>query len=238
MSLRKLFKKDKGISIPKTKIEYMNWLRYANAGMLNPGSVDCIDYAMKNLPGSAPILEIGAFCGLSTNALSYYKKRNGLRNTVITCDSWTFENADGMGMREGSKEISYAEYRKFVKDAFIRNVSFFSQSELPYAFEMNSDDFFLSWGNLRKCADIFGREYQLGGPISFCYIDGNHSYDYVKRDFENCNKYLEPNGFLLLDDSGDRSEYRGVCKVRDEVFKSGKYDFITKNPNYFFRKNR
>jgi hypothetical protein len=236
MVLRKLFKRNKGKLLPKAKTKYMNWLTYANAGMLNPGSIDCIDYAMKNLSSASPILEIGAFCGLSCNTLTYYKRRNGLNNSVITCDSWTFENPENSEMLEGGEWIRYAEYRQLVKDSFARNISFFSRNDLPYAFEMTSDDFFAAWSNLRQYKDLFEREFVFGGPLSFCFIDGNHTYDYVRRDFENCDKFLEPKGFLLLDDSGDRSEYKGVCKVRDEVFKSGKYDFISKNPNYFFRK--
>ena len=51
-------------------------------------------------------------------------------------------------------------------------------------------------------SDVFGRSFQLGGPISFCYIDGNHTDDLAKRDFENCDRYLEKGGFVLFDDSG------------------------------------
>src|SRR5687767_3117074 len=50
--------------------EYMSWLSFANAGMLTPGNVDCFDYAIRNLPSSAPLVEIGSFCGLSTNAIT------------------------------------------------------------------------------------------------------------------------------------------------------------------------
>ncbi len=31
--------------------------------------------------------------------------------------------------------------------------------------------------------DILGRDIQLGGPLSFVYIDGNHQYDFAKETF-------------------------------------------------------
>jgi Methyltransferase domain len=75
----------------------------------------------------------------------------------------------------------------------------------------------------------------LGGAISFCYIDGNHSYDFAKLDFENCDRFLEKGGFMLFDDSADGSDW-DVCKVVQEVIATGRYDLIAKNPNYFFRR--
>ena len=53
--------------------EYVEWLCFANAGMLDRGNLYCFDYAIRNLPSSAPLIEIGSFCGLSTNLITYYK---------------------------------------------------------------------------------------------------------------------------------------------------------------------
>jgi hypothetical protein len=39
--------------------------------MLNAGNVECIDYAIGHLPSDAPMLEIGSWCGLSTNVISH-----------------------------------------------------------------------------------------------------------------------------------------------------------------------
>jgi hypothetical protein len=82
---------------------------------------------------------------------------------------------------------------------------------------------------------VLGRNVQLGGAISFCYIDGNHAYEYAKRDFENCHNFLEPGGFILFDDSADGSGW-DVCNVVSEVQRSGRYELVIKNPNYLFRK--
>jgi ATP-dependent RNA circularization protein (DNA/RNA ligase family) len=77
----------------------------------------------------------------------------------------------------------------------------------------------------------------LGGTISFAYIDGNHTYDFAKRDFENADKYLEVGGVILFDDSSDDSIWE-VNKVIEEIKKEGRYEIIIKNPNYLIKKIR
>lgn len=218
-----------------TWTEYMSWLTYANAGMLPRGNVYCFDYAIKNIPSTSPILEIGSFCGLSTNMITYMKEKYGVKNPLVTCDKWQFEGAEHGGMLGDSRTISHAEYREFVKETYIRNVRMFSRYDLPYTIELFSDEFFNAWFDSERRTDIFGREIVLGGPISFCYIDGNHSYDFARRDFENADKHLERGGFLLFDDSADGSGWE-VCRVVQEVLRTGRYDLVAKNPNYFFRK--
>ncbi|MGL5943239.1 MAG: hypothetical protein ACRC2S_23320 [Waterburya sp.] len=65
---------------------YFKWLNFANAGMLNKGNVYAINFVFENLISNNPILEIGSFCGLSTNAISYLLQKNGKKNKIFTCD--------------------------------------------------------------------------------------------------------------------------------------------------------
>lgn len=215
--------------------EYMEWLSFANAGMLVRGNAGCFQYAIGHLPSTAAILEIGSFCGLSTNALTYFKQKAGAANTLVTCDPWSFEGAEEGRMLGDSATISHADYRAFVKETFERNIRFFSRGDLPYSFEATSDTFFDAWAAGGEWRDVFGRDFRLGGPIAFAYIDGNHLYEFARRDFEHCDRFLVPGGFLLFDDSGDDSvwEVRSVVK---EVQATGRYHLIAKNPNYFFQK--
>jgi hypothetical protein len=215
--------------------DYLTWLSFANAGMLNRGNVDCFDYAIKNLPSTSPIIEIGSFCGLSTNIISYFKQKYKVNNSTISCDKWIFEGSENGGMLGDSKFISHANYHDYIKETFIRNVKMFSDMDLPFTLEVFSDEFFDFWKNQRIYRDVFDREIQLGGSISFCYIDGNHSYEFSKRDFENCDKYLDKGGFILFDDSADGSGWE-VCKVVQEVRATKRYELVAKAPNYFFRK--
>ncbi|HEY8666463.1 MAG TPA: class I SAM-dependent methyltransferase [Tepidisphaeraceae bacterium] len=213
--------------------QFVNWLSYANAGMLNRGNLYCIDYALRELPSDAPMMEIGSFCGLSTNLISYYRQKHGRPNRLITCDKWIFEGSEEPML--GDTAITHEEYRAFVRETFQRNVKMFSRDELPFTVEAFSDEFFPLWRKEQRVEDVFGRPVQLGGRISFAFIDGNHSYDYALRDFENVDEFLEPGGFILFDDSADGSKFE-VGEVAKEVAAGSTYEVVMKNPNYFFRK--
>ncbi len=215
--------------------EYVRWLCYANAGMLDRGNLYCFDYAISNLVSAAPIVEIGSFCGLSTNLLSHYKEIHQIHNPLISCDKWLFESAETGGRLSEHSALTHAEYRDFVKGTYLRNVRMFSGNDLPFTIEAFSDEFFAAWREAQEVIDVFGRSIRLGGPISFCFVDGNHSYEYVKRDFENCDQFLERGGFILFDDSSDGSGW-DVCWLMREVLQSGRYELVIKNPNYLFRK--
>lgn len=214
--------------------EYVSWLTFANAGMLNRGNLLGFDYAMRNLPSKSPIVEIGAFCGLSTNLLTYYKRRHGVGNVLFNCDAWRFEGAAG---NVGDSDLTHDGYRQFVRDSYIRNVKMFSEGDLPHTIEALSDDFFIAWSEGRKTVDLFGRPVTLGGPISFCYIDGDHSYEPASRDFRNADRFLEPGGFILFDDSADGSKWE-VTRVIEEVKRLGSYRVVVQNPNYLVQKIR
>ncbi|HEX8118763.1 MAG TPA: class I SAM-dependent methyltransferase [Pyrinomonadaceae bacterium] len=214
--------------------EYVNWLSFANAGMLQRGNLYCFDHAVRNLPSGAPVVEIGSFCGLSTNLLGYYKRRHGRANRLYTCDRWEFERDPARPML-GDSDITHSDYRHFVKETYLRNIRMFSRDDPPYTVELFSDEFFGAWRAGAETSDVLGRPVKLGGPISFCFIDGNHSYEFAKRDFEHADEFLERGGFLLFDDSADGSGWE-VCEVVREVAASGRYELVIKNPNYFFRR--
>ena len=134
--------------------DYIAYLGFANAGMLNKGNLLCLDYALRNLQSTNPIIEIGSFCGLSTNLIGYFKQRHGVTNQLFTCDRWEFEGAEG---NVGESQIPHSEYRTFVKESFIRNVRMFSRGALPHTIEMLSNDFFtiassLAWILLGSCS--------------------------------------------------------------------------------------
>ena len=179
-------------------------------------------------------MEIGSFCGLSTNMITYAKEKLGKKNKLITCDKWKFEGSNSV-MLGDSTFVTHAEYKDFVKKSYMRNISMFSRFDYPYTLEMLSDEFFHAWSNEINCVDVLDRPIKLGGPISFCYIDGNHTYEQAKQDFINCDTYLEKDGFILFDDSADGSGWE-VCKVIEEVIALERYAVIQNNPNYLFKK--
>jgi len=214
--------------------EYINWLTYANAGMLDRGNIYAMKYAIENLPSNNPVLEIGSFCGLSINVMSYLLMLNNCDNEIINCDRWIFEGAEQGGKMAGS-HITHKDYRGFVSASYKRNVEFFSASNKPHTIESYSDELFHAWKNNEIKTDIFNRTVQLGGKISFAYIDGNHTYDFAKRDFENVDRYLDNGGFILFDDSFDANQF-GLSKLMNEIKQMDGYKLIMKNPNYLFQK--
>lgn len=215
--------------------QFVRWLRFANAGMLQDGNIAAMSRAIANLPPTGALLEIGSFCGLSTNVLAYLMGKFGVDRPLFTCDKWQFEGAQP-GQLLADSSITHDDYREFVRGSYLRNVQTFSRSHLPHTIEAFSDDFFRLWKEAKECTDVFGRSVRLGGPLSFAYIDGNHTYDFAKRDFSNCDAALVQNGFILFDDSSDTDGFEGVRRVIQEIRAAGKYEIVEHNPNYLIKK--
>jgi hypothetical protein len=214
--------------------DYVAYLSFANAGMLNKGNLLCFDYALSHLPSNNPIVEIGVFAGLSTNLIAYYKHKRGIANRLFNCDRWQFEGAEEGGYIEHS-QVTHEEYRAFVRDTYLRNIRQFSKSDLPATVELLSDEFFAAWEKCACVTDLFGSRAQLGGPISFCYIDGDHHYQAARRDFLNADRFLEPGGFILFDDSADGSIWE-VTRIIEEIKQLPNYRVVIRNPNYLVQK--
>lgn len=214
--------------------EFIDWLSMANAGMLERGNLHLIELALRQLPSDAPILEIGSFCGLSANILTHLKMKYHRNNRLITCDKWMFEGSGNDMDHVGDSQVDFSGYRSFVKESFLRNTRFFSPHDLPSTVEMTSGEFFEAWRKGKSAHDVFRRPLTLGGPISFCFIDGNHSYVGVKSDFLGCDAFLEKGGYLLFDDSTVMRF--GVHKLMPEVLATGRYVLVAQNPNHLFQK--
>jgi hypothetical protein len=214
--------------------EYLKWMSFAVAGMLDPGHRHLIDTAVHVLPTDDPLLEIGAFAGLSTNLISYFLRLHGRNNDLLTTDPWIFEGEELVTIPESTK--TFVEYRARIRKQFEENVRFWSVDRLPYAFDLASDDLFAAWRAGAIVTDVFGRERRLGGPICFCFVDGDHRYDQVRRDFLNVDGFLVPGGFLLFDDSDEFGAFPDVYRVVREAIDVRGYELIAENPHHLLRK--
>jgi hypothetical protein len=65
---------------------------------------------------------------------------------------------------------------------------------------------------------------QWNTKIGFLWIDGDHSYQAVKRDFESWRPHLENNSFIAFHDSIDAK--LGPKKLIDELLKTGEYEIV------------
>ncbi len=88
-----------------------------------------------------------------------------------------------------------------------------------YACVMTSDDFF---------------KHVTFPKIGFAFIDGEHHYEFVKKDFENIFRLLEPNGVICLHDTYPYNEdlvLGDYCadsyKMRQELEKDPRVDCFT-----------
>jgi hypothetical protein len=215
--------------------EFLTWVQFAVPGMLTRGNVEAFRHAIANMPQQGAVIEIGSFCGLSTTVISYWLDKYARGNKIFTCDKWEFEGQQ-LGTPLGdSPSITHDHYKSYVKDTYIRVMRTFAVNHLPFTVECFSDEFFRLWHDQKTAIDVFGRSVTLGGGVSFCYIDGNHTYDFARRDFENTDKILLPGGFILFDDSADGSQWE-VNRLVREVAEMGKYELILTNPNYLFKK--
>ena len=209
-------------------------------GMLHEGNIYLIDFALKRMPPSGTVIEIGSYGGLSTNLILHLLDKNNRSEPLINCDPWLYEGFNdttevNSKNIDGRNDISRAEYSDYMRDAFIHGVKFLNYKNLPYSFHLTSDEFFDLYHQKVQTEDMFGRTIKLGSPISFAYIDGNHHYDFVKRDFENVNRDLMKSGFVLFDDSMDGSTF-GSALFMNEMKKNKNYQLISKNPNYLYKR--
>jgi len=215
--------------------EYVTQLCFINAGILERGNLRSFECAISHLPSAAPILESGSYCGLSTNLLAYYKRKHHAISPLITCDKWEFQKpSNSPPTTVGESSLLYKDLERFARDSYLRNINMFSPDDLPHTFEMTSDDFFACWQAGKTTSDILGRAYALGGPLSLCFVDGNHTYECVKRDFLNRDTFLEVGGFILFDDSTLLKD--DMYMLKPEVEATGRYKLVAKNPYHLFQK--
>jgi hypothetical protein len=218
-----------------TRDPYLNWLTRIMGGWLTPGDGNLVafDFAIDHMPGDGAVLEIGSFLGMSICAMSYMMWRHGRDNPLFSCDPWDFEGtAEPIG---GFFDASRPEYRAYCVEVFKRNIQLYAEHHLPYAVEEYSHRFLARWAAREEATDVLGRRVSLGGPLSFVYIDGAHTYEAASGDFRGVDPFVLPGGYVFFDDTGEAWGPE-MARVVQEVQSHPHYELIARTPNYFFRK--
>ena len=66
-----------------------------------------------------------------------------------------------------------------------------------------------------------------GNKIDVLFIDGDHSYEGVKKDFLNYSDFVRSNGLIILDDFNINGKYPGILKFAFEMFENNlKYKIL------------
>jgi hypothetical protein len=66
-------------------------------------------------------------------------------------------------------------------------------------------------------------------PISYIFIDGNHNYDAVRKDFEDWLPFVEIDGYISLHDSGlnrGGNGWPGPSQLSDELLSDNRVEYV------------
>jgi hypothetical protein len=214
--------------------EYVEHLRAVVGGWAPEGNIRAIECAVRQMPPGGAMVEVGSFLGLSTNIIAYAAHKYRQAHPFFTSDPWVFAGRDKP--KAGYFSTGTPEYRDWVMANFRTSAQLFSANFVPHAIETFSTDFFKRWAEQATVTDVFGRTTRLGGPISFAYLDGDHSYEVAREDFLHVDQFLLVGGYVLFDDSADNSSYDGLRRLMREVSSNPAYTLVLKSPNYCFRK--
>lgn len=95
-----------------------------------------------------------------------------------------------IGVRDGAT-LSLVDCDSIGVDPFFQfNVNPMGRKKRLQLFQETSDQFFRD----RNVTDI------LAGPIDVTFLDGLHQFEFLLRDFINCEMVSHPDGVILLDD--------------------------------------
>ena len=138
------------------------------------------------------ILEIGVFQGGTAQLLITNSKAQTVNYTGVDL----FEDIDSQTI----------EYEKALKPDSLASV----QKKLSF---LKRGGATLLKGNSRDILSKITNKYDL------IFIDGGHSYDTLKSDFNNSINLLKPGGIIFIDDYSDEEWMSGVKKFCDELRK-------------------
>lgn len=240
MSIKNILHKYRTKTIPKD--DFMKRLPSSviGQGMLHEGNLHLINHAIKNMPDEGYVMEIGVYGGFSTNLILHLLKKHHRPHQIVGCDAWIYEgfhdHREVTNLHiDGRKDVERTAFMDYIKNAYINSLRLLSPERLPYTCHLKSDEFFHKWNTQTRLTDVFERSFHLNQKISFCYIDGDHSYEQTKADFENVSKFILPNGFILIDDSADYMSF-GSARFINDLKKRNDYRIVDCNPNYLVQK--
>lgn len=165
--------------------------------------LDIQAFALMNLanegPGCGAIVEIGSYKGRSTCALAM-GSMSACREKVYAIDHF-----------EGSPEHQKGEYcetREIVESGttfhtFLRNIQQTGVASHVEPIQLPSAEAARQWS----------------GPIRLLFIDGDHSYDASKLDFDSWSPFVVPGGVIVFHDVG---HFEGVTRFYRELLKTSR----------------
>tara|TARA_R110002020_G_scaffold20838_4_gene70687 strand:+ start:6001 stop:6690 length:690 start_codon:yes stop_codon:yes gene_type:complete len=102
-------------------------------------------------------------------------------------------------------------------DLDIKNINFYSQRELLY--NQNKEFFIHGDSAAQQVIDNAGKE----GPYDCLLIDGNHSFEYVKKDHDNYSPLVKKGGIIAFHDALLTGERYGTPEVLKSLEEDVRY---------------
>jgi len=175
-------------------------------------SVDRIELISKhfNLKDSS-ILEIGIHRGDFSRELfdNFNPKKLVLVDPWIAFDDPEYNNSFYGNKSKDGQSIQDQYYQEVINK--------FNNETQKYEIEI-----------IRDTSDNFFKVNNT--KFDLIYIDGNHLYDFVKKDILNSLKFLKKNGLIVLDDYRLSGWWKdGVTKAVDYHIKNKKVNFLAKH---------
>ena len=175
-----------------------------------------IYYALARTLRPKHVLVIGSGFGFSVACFALALRDNGAGRLLFVDPSYSvladgpFKTVGGTSQWDDAAKVA----RRFGR---------FGVGDLVRHYRMRSDEF-------------FARYEELGLPsLDIAFIDGNHSYDNVRRDFRGALRRMRRNGYLLLHDTNiyvrELVRHAGVkrwlkaVKARKDLFEAIDFPF-------------
>jgi hypothetical protein len=163
-------------------------------GMLSLDEAALLYHLARQLK-SGSIVEVGSYRGRSTVALALGAQSGGNRPVYAIEPHEQFVGV--LGGQFGPQDRA-AFFRSMLKTACYKNVRLVN---------LSSEVITPGWRD----------------PVSLLWLDGDHSYAGVKRDFDCWRKHLSVSAHIVFDDVTDQR--LGPFRLVNELLDSGEYDF-------------
>ncbi|PKN09818.1 MAG: hypothetical protein CVU73_02430 [Deltaproteobacteria bacterium HGW-Deltaproteobacteria-8] len=183
-------------------------------GFLDPIEGYALFMLAEQGPGVGCILEIGSFAGRSTSYLAYGSKR-ARREKVVAVDHFL-----GSPEHRGGDESAFRMNGCGLYEMFRKNLRLAGVEDWVHTIKAGSEEACVGWSH----------------PIRLLFIDGDHSAEASRRDFELWSPWLIPEGLVAFHDIG---MFPGVTSYYEtllaqgavlEILSVGTLRVVTKTP--------
>lgn len=192
-------------SLLRPAVDY--WLlsdRFADVqGYLDPIEGYALHLLAAFGPGEGAVTEIGSLYGRSTCYLAAGCKLNG-RGTVHAVD--TFEGSPEHQPGQSAEQADIVATGSTLK-TFIRNITAHGVQELVSPIRARSLDAAGEWT----------------GEIRLLFIDGDHSYEATRDDFQAWTPFMHPAGVVAFHDV---STWEGVTQFYEELVATAEWEEV------------